>query len=190
MVKKIEDRSSISDAGIQIVEILRESLICHDRLECVFGNGPISTFYTHGRAPSDGCNYLNVWPSRIRPALTDTWPEPSGQYVNTCRGLTMTVEYQVLLRRPCAPIGDLGRFSQFPSPEEQEEFAINLAEDARIIWCTLVQSWKDGKLNFFDQDEDLISLGDMYPYGPQGGCSGWDMSLRVGIPACCIGSEC
>ena len=102
----------------------------------------------------------------------------------------MTVEYQVLLRRPCAPMSDMSRVSQFGDPWEQEEFALGMQEDARILWCSLVKSWKDGNLNFFDLDDDLVSLGDMYPYGPQGGCAGWDMSLRVGIPACCIGNEC
>lgn len=93
----------------------------------------------------------------------------------TC-AVPLTGVYTIFLLR-CVPV--VTRTGNAPSAEELDASGTEIMYDGMTLPKVIIDAWEDGDLVPFGCA--LVGLGDIAPFGPQGGVGGHSVSLLVGL---------
>lgn len=148
---------------------------------------PSDVFVGHGDVPRWCCDTLTVWVGPVVLTQYEQFPTPLLRPPR-CDESAISAQLNLKLRRNCFPFLKAPP-EVFPEASALTEASINLAEDARVLYCCVVNAYEAGTLftEFADTEppESYVTVfGPMLPYRG-GACAGWDWSMRVGIPVCC-----
>ena len=138
---------------------------------------PGNVFVAHGRLPDDCCDLLAVYIERIRP--TATFPL-NALGADRCGVQRWALDLVVRLVRGGAPLVTAG--AEFPPGAEQQTFAEALLEDVSTLQLALKAAHASRTLLVSPTGQ--VAWGMLTPYGPRGGCAGWDLRLSVEARNC------
>lgn len=147
---------------------------------------PSEVFVSHKRPPDDCCDWMSVWVRQIRP--TTKFPATQAVVSPPCGDLVMAVDMTLGIKHGCFPTLKADKAAPFPTGDEMQVAADELAIIARTLWCCLLAAQAAGQLLPrwpLEIGEQLgIVWGPMTPTRG-GGCAGWDWDFVVELPACC-----
>lgn len=135
---------------------------------------PGATFVAHGMPPDDCCDLLGVFIERMRPTVRFPAADLGADIDN---GLHWALDLVVRIVRGDAPVMDDD--GNFPAAEEMAAHAAAMLDDLHALRTGLRAAHLRHTLLAFP---DLgIAWGGATPYGPRGGCAGWDFRLTAEV---------
>ncbi len=182
------DEGAFEGIANNILAVVRN---CFEDRPCQ--DGQLEFFVSHGRPPADCCCFAAVWLRNVRPTRSGSFPFQVENFVRPCEELELIMNWVVTLRRSCSspPAWDLSPGGQVRIPSDQYSVmhtnGLALLRDANVLFCCMKDAWDRGILTGQDGgafSDEQIAWDALEPYGPDGGCAGWDLSFLVGAPAC------
>lgn len=135
---------------------------------------PSQQFVAHGRPADDCCDAVAVYVERIRPTIT--FPSTAAA-LDVCDYARWAVDLAIHVVRGDAPVIDTA--GNFPTAAAMQAHAHTLAADLEALRLGLRKAHA-GRTLLADRDAGVV-WGTISPYGPRGGCAGWDMRLTAEV---------
>jgi len=151
---------------------------------------PKDCYISHNTPPDDCCDFLAIWLDRIRPRIGfQNAAYVTGEKVwARCGDVGGVADINIRLVRPCFPTLIDDAFNPFPAASVMQAAAENLLIDVQVFRCCFTSAACNGLIFPSDQDCQEVAYGDITPYGPHGGCAGWDFTYTVELDECWVGA--